>query len=149
MAPLWTTGTLWYNGYTGWVHKKALLPCSEAEAQAYQRSLNAVVLAERLPVYAPQLDLKKARCRGLQHLISKLPFGVRVCVVEQSGDWSALQTPEGGRIWVRSSDLLPLRECPTPDAEGIALYAGINPALRRNPLPVGRAGALSVTIALG
>jgi gamma-D-glutamyl-L-lysine dipeptidyl-peptidase len=113
------------DGYTGWVHKKALLTCSEEEAQAYQRSLNAVVLAERLPVYAPQLDLKKADVEDSQHLIAKLPFAARVCVVEQNGDWSALQTPEGGRIWVRSSDLLPLRERPAPDAQGIAYTLGL------------------------
>ncbi len=118
-------GAVVYNGYTGWVHKKALLPCSEEDAQAYLRSLNAVVLAERAPVYGPQLDLKKADAGDLQHLISKLPFAARVCVVDQDGDWSALLTPEGGRTWVRSSDLLPLRERPMPDAQGIAFTLGL------------------------
>jgi pimeloyl-ACP methyl ester carboxylesterase/cell wall-associated NlpC family hydrolase len=118
-------GAVVYNGYTGWVHKKALLPCSQVEAQAYQRSLNDVVLAERAPVYSPQLDLKKVDAGDVQHLISKLPFAARVCVIEQNGDWSALQTPEGGSTWVRSSDLLPLKERPTPDAQGIAFTLGL------------------------
>ena len=108
-----------YNGYMGWVHSGALQRCSAEEARAYQRSLNAQVLAERAVVYGPQVDLSTVKAGDGRHSISKLPFGVLVCVEEAGGDWSAIRTPEGGRAWVQSSDLLPLRERPRTDAEGI------------------------------
>jgi len=98
--------------YMGWVHSKALQRCTAEEAKAYQRSLNALVLAEKAPVYS-------TRQKGdLQNMIAKLPFSALVCVAEENGDWSAIQTPEGDRKWVLSSDLLPLRERPQADAAG-------------------------------
>ena len=110
------------DGYMGWVHRKALQPASEEGVWAYQRSWNAVVMAERAVVYADELRVKGAEAR---EPISKLPFGVLVCVVEQDEAWSALQTPEGSRVWVRSGDLLPLALRPKPDAEGIAYTLGL------------------------
>jgi cell wall-associated NlpC family hydrolase len=103
----------------GWVHSGALQRCSAEEARAYQRSLNAQVLAERAVVYGLQVDLSTVKAGDGRHSIFKLPFGVLVCVEEAGGDWSAIRTPEGGRAWVQSSDLLPLRERPRTDAEGI------------------------------
>jgi cell wall-associated NlpC family hydrolase len=128
------------DGYTGWVHKKALHPCSEEEARAYQSSLNAVVLAERAEVYGFHEETRLLRSQkelarndkangfndgDLLHLIAKVPFAARVYVVEQNEGWSAIQTPEGGQSWVHSRDLLPLNNCPRPDADGIAYTLGL------------------------
>lgn len=109
-------GAFGRNGYMGWVHNKALQPCSAEQVKTYQGSLNALVLVERALVY----DLDKGAAGDLRNSIARLPFGVVVGVSEENGDWSAIQTPEGDQKWLASRDLLPLERRPKPDAEGIA-----------------------------
>jgi hypothetical protein len=108
------------DGCTGWVHARALHPCSPGEAEAYLRDCNALVSTELLPAFhhlAPLIP-GGASMVGTGEA-GRLPFGVALPVVAQQGLWSAVRLPGGAQWWV-SNILLPLASRPAPDAPGIA-----------------------------
>jgi cell wall-associated NlpC family hydrolase len=72
----------------------------------------ARVLAELLPARSAATPLPG-------DFVGKLPFGVSVRVEEERGDAALVRLPDGRGWWVERSGLLPLEQCPKPDAQGI------------------------------
>ncbi|HTQ05695.1 MAG TPA: C40 family peptidase [Polyangiaceae bacterium] len=116
-ATLLTRGDDWVelrlerDGYVGWVRAVAILECGAERARAYRAACGTVVTAEIAPAF---LEAERRSNAG------KLPFGVRLPLVERRGDTVALELPDGRTWWVAASDTTLAAELPRPDAGGIA-----------------------------
>lgn len=105
----WTRVYVLHDGYTGWVHTRALHPCSETEVQTYQAACTAIVSA----VLAEARDANGA-------LVQKIPFATQVCLREVRKGLAWIELPDG-RLWqVNTADLTLPADRPTPSQEGIA-----------------------------
>lgn len=108
-GPEWTKIRLEHDGYTGWIHSKALHVCSAEDVTAWRTSCNAIVTAGLA-------DVQEACCDPIQ----KLVFATRVPVTREEGGWSWIRLPDGREWRLRTSNLISLDEAPRPDAAGIA-----------------------------
>jgi pimeloyl-ACP methyl ester carboxylesterase len=114
--PDWYYVRLERDGYLGWMHAGALHRCTQAQVEAYQHDRQYWVIAEMLPAWPEN----KEDLTGLTDIRSgKLPFGVRLPVVEINGKDALVQMPDGHRWRVSRAGLLPLEQRPCPDAAGI------------------------------
>jgi pimeloyl-ACP methyl ester carboxylesterase len=102
--------------------QKALARNDQADGRKVEEAEMAAMSTSLKPAQTAGFAMMDA---SLQDLIGKLPFGVRVSVVKQDGEWTTIQTPEGSRSRVRSGDLLPLSDCPKADAQGMAFTLGL------------------------
>lgn len=109
-GPEWTKIRLEHDGYTGWIHTKALHVCAEAEVQAWRAACSAVVTA----------GLAEAADAAGEPL-QKLVFATRVPVVREVDGWSWVRLPDGREWRLRASDLTPLARMPRPNPAGIAV----------------------------
>jgi pimeloyl-ACP methyl ester carboxylesterase len=100
------------DDYLSWARLAALQPVTRAEAEDYQAACQARVLAELLPA-------RTAATPQPGNFAGKLPFGVTVRVEAEEDDTALVRLPDGRGWWVRRSGLLPLEDCPKPDALGI------------------------------
>lgn len=111
------------DGYLGWIHADALKVCTHSEVRAYQEACNALVLAETATAYFDMSQLNTIRTTAgdgnWSEEVGKLPFGVAVPVIQRRNMRSALRLPDGSIWWVFDADLLPTRDRPQPDTDGI------------------------------
>jgi len=106
----WTRVYVVHDGYTGWIHTRALHPCSEARVRAYQTGCTAIVSA----VLAEARDESGA-------LAQKIPFATPVYLKETRTGDAWIELPDG-RLWrLTPSDLTAPEFRPTPTPAGIDL----------------------------
>jgi SH3-like domain-containing protein len=122
----WSRVQMERDGYTGWVHTAALHPASRDEIQAYQSHCKWRVKEDTLPAW-----LKEKPAEGQE--LGRLPFGVSVCVAEQSGNASRMRLPDGRLWWVASEGLLPETLWPSPTRRGITFTLGLMQKLVGTP----------------
>jgi pimeloyl-ACP methyl ester carboxylesterase/cell wall-associated NlpC family hydrolase len=112
------------DNYLGWMNADALKVCTRNEVVAYQEACNTLVLAETATAYFDITQLNTIRTiagdGNWNEEVGKLPFGVAVPVAQRRNMRSAIRLPDGSIWWLFDSDLLPLRDRPQPDADGIA-----------------------------
>ena len=109
-GPEWSRIRLEHDGYPGWIHTRALHPCSAEAAAHWTASLDAVVSAG----FA---EVRDEAGKPFQ----KLVFATRVALAGTDGGSSLVRLPDGRRWRVRSEDLLDRAAAPKMDAAGIAL----------------------------
>jgi pimeloyl-ACP methyl ester carboxylesterase len=109
----WARARLEETGYLGWIDSQALYAaCGAADVAAYRAACDWVVVAAFAPVYlTPPPE---------GQMVTRLPFGARVAARNGGGRWMRFRMPDGREAWAAQADLLPLAECPRPDAGGIA-----------------------------
>jgi gamma-D-glutamyl-L-lysine dipeptidyl-peptidase len=112
-GPEWSRVHSVHDRYTGWIHTKALHPCSAQEAAAWGQACNALVT---VPL-AEALDADGAP-------FQRVAFATRVPVLRASGESAWIQLPDGREWRLRADTLRPLAECPRADAVGIAEALG-------------------------
>ena len=113
-GPEWSRIRLDHDGYTGWIHTRALHPCSAEAAAAWSAACDTVIAAG----FAEVLD-------DSGEPFQKLVFATRVALAEIRGVHALVRIPDG-RLWrVRSEDLLGRSAAPGVDAAGIALTLGL------------------------
>lgn len=106
----WTRVYVLHDGYTGWIHSRALYPCSEARVREYQAGCVAIVSA----VLAEARDESGA-------LVQKIPFATPVCLKETREGDAWIELPDG-RLWrLTPSDLTAPEFRPTTTPAGIDL----------------------------
>jgi gamma-D-glutamyl-L-lysine dipeptidyl-peptidase len=104
----WSLIRLEHDGYIGWVHNGSLYICSEGDLKLYKTQCNAIVIA----AFAEARNEEDV-------LVQKIPFASLIHIREEKGADSFVQLPDG-RVWkIKSADVIPLAERPTPNAEGI------------------------------
>jgi len=106
----WTRIYVVHDGYTGWVHTRALYPCSEARVREYQAGRTAIVSA----ILAEARDESGAP-------VQKIPFATPVNLKETRTGEAWIELPDG-RTWrLTPSDLTASEFRPTPTPAGIEL----------------------------
>lgn len=99
------------DGYIGWTRTAVLQVCDRKAVSAYHKSANVLVQVglaqafDRPTIKAPETG--------------KLPFGVKLPLIETKRGWAALRLPDNRVWWVKETDLLPLADRPKPNAAGI------------------------------
>lgn len=112
----WARVRLEKDGYMGWIHSKALHPCSAAEAAEYSSACNAQVVAELAVTRdSPPGEMAPSDSQ----LPGKLPFGAALAVVSFGGAWLQVRLPDGRSAWLQRGDVMPNTERPHTDAAGI------------------------------
>ncbi len=105
----WARIRMEHDGYQGWIHTKALHPCSAEDVAAWGKACNALVTAELAPVRDEG---------GL--LFQRIAFATRVPVVRTEADNSWILLPDGRQWKLCSEDVTPLESAPRLDEQGIA-----------------------------
>lgn len=105
----WSLVRMEHDGYQGWIHTKALHPCSREETAAWRKSCNAIVTA----------GMAKVRDEA-GVIFQRVVFATRVPVVRTGHGASWIALPDGRQWRLRSEDLTPLEAAPKLDAAGIA-----------------------------
>jgi gamma-D-glutamyl-L-lysine dipeptidyl-peptidase len=114
----WSRVRMERDEYTGWVHTGALHPASPEEIHTYQSGCKWKVMVDILPAW-----LKEKPAAGQE--LGRLPFGVRVMVVEQDGNAARVRLPDGRLWWVSNDGLLPETRWPAPGRKGIEFTLGL------------------------
>jgi gamma-D-glutamyl-L-lysine dipeptidyl-peptidase len=99
------------DGYVGWLQLAALHPAPEREVERFISEADTLVSAEIAQAY---MDPQRADVAG------KLPLGLRLPLAHREAQLVAVRLPDARVWWLASSDVLPITERPTLDADGIA-----------------------------
>ncbi len=106
----WTHVYVVHDGYIGWIHTRALYPCSEARVREYQAACTAIVSA----------TLAEARDES-GALVQKIPFATPIYLKETRAGDSWIELPDGRPWRLTPSDLTAPEFRPTPTPAGIDL----------------------------
>lgn len=116
----WAQIRLENDGYMGWVHQKALVLCSAAEAAAYGAACNAQIVAGLAQVHdTPPGETSLSGSKLPSKTPGKLPFGSQVAVASGEGAWLEIRLPDGRSAWLQRGDVMLHSERPRRDAAGI------------------------------
>ena len=136
----WVRVRMEHDGYLGWMPSAALFRCQPEFVQEYQASCRAMVSIDLLPA-------TEAHAPGGSEdslLAGKLPFGVRLPVIQWDGEFATVRLPDN-RVWrVPSSGLLHLDDHPSPDARGIAFTLSLLHSLVGTPYLWGGRSAFGI-----
>jgi hypothetical protein len=118
-GPEWCRVRLDHDSYEGWLHTAALIITSPAKIQQFQASCNACISADILvATWAPGQPLIPHPNTDF-NTSGKLPFGVRVSVIDWSDEIATIRLPDD-RLWqVSSKGILPFDQLPSPNPLGI------------------------------
>jgi len=111
----WVRVRIERDGYLGWLQDSALFRCEQSDVRSYQQSCTHLVTSSFAAAYpsAEGAYGQEWEQAGL------LPFGLRLPAGKWQGDMLAVRKPDGSCWWVLGSHLMPISECPGPDAAGI------------------------------
>lgn len=104
----WSYIRLEHDEYSGWVHSAALHVCPQEDVREYQFRSNVIVSAALAEAWNDE-----------GRMVQKVPFAVLLNRVEENGDESVVELPDGRRWAIRSADVIPLAERPMPNVGGI------------------------------
>ncbi len=110
----WARVRLERDGYLGWLHVNSLYRCASEQVRQYQASCTAIVIAEVAALWSSPTDIQPAA------IVGKVPFGIALPLVNQTGDEAAVRAPDGRVFWVAAESLIPIAQRPIPNATGIA-----------------------------
>lgn len=105
------------DGYLGWMHCEALLPCTGAEAAAWLGGATHVVTDPWAPCYRSPLPDPAQQ-------IATLGWGAKVQLQGTQGALSSVLCPSGEQWWIPSSALLAWEERPPATVEGLTTVVG-------------------------
>lgn len=113
----------WYHvrmerdGYSGWVHANAILRADLQEVKAYQEECDVCVIAEMLPARLPESST--SQIEDQRDFVGKLPFGLRLHMVDRHNQQAILRHPDGTLWQVSTNGLLERERWPLPNEQGI------------------------------
>lgn len=101
------------DGYLGWGRPNALHRCDPSAVRKYQAAAKWLIAAPLTPAFD--------RPSRSATMIGQLPFGARLPVVDETGQFVWLHLPDGRVWWVKRADVLPKAKRPRPNRSGMAV----------------------------
>jgi gamma-D-glutamyl-L-lysine dipeptidyl-peptidase len=124
-GPEWSLVRMEHDGYQGWIHTASFYCSNASDIQLYQAACNACVSADVLTAGWSPDQLLDSSAETEPLVSGRLPFGVRIPVVDWGADRATFRLPDG-RLWqAPKRGLLPYDRLPAYTQDGIQFALGL------------------------